>query len=52
MFGLFDEILDLAINTTKVVIAPVAIVATVVNEVVVEPAADVAQEIVESIKTL
>lgn len=51
MFGLFDEVFDLAVNVTKVVIAPVAVVATVANTVV-QPVAEVAEDIVSSLKEL
>lgn len=47
---MFGSILDLAVNTVRVVTAPVEIVVNVVNDFAVKPVADLAQDVVDELQ--
>ena len=48
---MFGELFNLAKNTVRVVTAPVEVAINVVNDFVVEPVAEVAQEVVDELKS-
>lgn len=48
MFGLFDSVLELASNTAKIVVTPVAVAADVLNAAV-KPLAEVAEDLAKDI---
>ena len=47
---MFSSLLDLAINTVRVVTAPVEVAATLSNDFVVKPVADLAQDVVDELQ--
>lgn len=49
--GLLDSVFSLAVNTTKVVLAPVEVVADLANAVV-EPVKEAVDEIVKDVKSI
>lgn len=51
MFGLFKSVAELAVDTVKIVAAPVQIVVDLADAAI-KPAAEVAQELVEEVKSL
>lgn len=51
MFGLLDSVIGLTKNVADVVLAPVAVVATLAQKAT-EPLADAARDIVEDVKSI
>lgn len=51
MFGIFDSVFELAKDVTKIVVAPVEMVADLAGAAV-KPLAEVAEDLVKDIKSL
>ena len=47
---MFKSLLDLAVNTVRIVTAPVEVVVNVANDFIVKPVAELAQDVVDELQ--